>query len=56
MDREDFKKMIKAWIEEHDKGTPHRRLGIPPMIKGKDVDDAKLALEQTLSQFKFGKN
>jgi hypothetical protein len=44
--------LMKAALAKLGPLHPHERLGIPPMIKGKDVESPWLSLDETVAFFK----
>ncbi len=49
--KEAFKQAIKLKLDSL-KMHPHQILGIPPMIRGKDIECYDLSTEATLAEFK----
>lgn len=49
--KEAFKQAIKLKLDSL-KMHPHQVLGVPPMIRGKDVECYDLSAEATLAEFK----
>lgn len=49
--KEAFKRAIKLRLDSL-KMHPHQILGVPPMIRGKDVEATNLSPEATLDEFK----
>lgn len=49
--KETFKRAMKLKLDAL-KMHPHQILGVPPMIRGKDVECYDLSAEATLAEFK----
>lgn len=49
--KETFKRAMKLKLDAL-KMHPHQILGVPPMIRGKDVEVNNLSAEATLDEFK----
>lgn len=51
-EQEEIAKLMKAALAKLGPLHPHERLGMPPMIKGEDVETPYLTLDETLAAFK----